>query len=148
MRKLLICLFSLALTTIALFIGAGCSGTSNAAAIDKVLSQTHGIKRPENIDIDNLPYKDQLYWLSGEMRNIDTSKCPADFRFAYEELIRSIENACDVYMDEPKGVLDNLFSGSSFQVSKHNATERWKKAEEDVNSLAARYGAKNRLRGF
>lgn len=138
MKKALICIVLIAVATVAWLIW----GTSDAAAIDKVLSQTHGLTH-ENFD--SLPFKDQLDWLARGMRSIDTSKCPADFRFAYEMHIQAIENAYDVYLNEPKGVLDNLFSGSSFQSSQHKASERFDSTRENVNALAAKYGAKKKL---
>ena len=150
MKKTLICLLTIIIATIAIFAGAGCSGaSSDARAIDKVISQANKIETEET---DNNPSKKEMldFFSHGtaRLRAIDTSDCPKDFRIAYEHLVSSFDNCYAVIMTMPEGFWGNLFNGSDFRESINAAFKRMQNAVDEINLVAARYGAKERMSLF
>ncbi len=153
MKKALICLLTITIATIATFAGVGCSGdSSKAKEIDKVFSELDKMEPSGKLD-DYSSKEEILDFLADgikKMRSVDTSRCPQDFRVAYEELMISLENfhtVVQMYM--PTGLLDSLFGGSSkFREVGKPAWERVLKASDNLNLVAARYGAKGRLTEF
>lgn len=147
MKKKLIFVLTFAIATIALFVGAGCSGaSSDARAIDKVISQANKI---ETEDIDSNSSKkemlDAIAHCTARLRAIDTSDCPKDFRIAYEHFVSSLDNYYNVIRTMPEGFWGNLFSGSDYRESINAGLKRIQNAVDEINLVAARYGAKERI---
>ena len=148
MKKTLVCLLSLAIATFALFAGAGCSDSSRyAKEIDIVIEKCNKIDDPDLLEKLSTKQEvlDHLMSTATEMKRIDTSRCPQDFRIAYEHLVQAVEYMYTVYSGAPEGILDILFGGSEFSDKAKNALERLQKATGEVNESAARYGAHNRV---
>ena len=153
MKKTLIFLVSISFAVIAMLVGTGCSGTSSDAnEIDKVIVQyckigSEGL-RENSTKEDILRYFGHV---TSEMRRIDTSRCPQDFRVAYEHLSMAHENLYATLQTMPVGLLSNLgnlLTGSKFEKNADEAMKRIYESFDEVNLVAARHGAKERIEKF
>ena len=126
------------------------SFSSDAKANEAVLRQ-------DDTTTDNLPEnpREAMVLVVKRMRAIDTSKCPNNFRAAYERHIQAWEGARDQILSEPDGILESLFVGfinglsgdfSGGAVDMANAREYWsfqiKSTFNEVLAIAIEYGAK------
>ena len=147
MKKTLTYLVALTITTISLFAVIGCSDITNSESkeIDIVIDKLNRIEDPG----ENLSKQETVDYLEecvGKMKQIDISRCPQDFRIAYEHYVQSIEYSYVAYLGVPDGFWDTLFSGSEYKNKLQDAMDRILKAEGEVNESAARHGAKNRVK--
>jgi len=146
MKKTLICLAAIAIATVSLFAGAGCSAaSSNAEEIDRVLSQTLKILQTQPpSSSDNKRFLEWLEYAIDQMRKIDTTHCPQDFCYAYECFARSYE---DIYNEGRKlngdeGFLTKVYSSTVNSSAMVKALDRREATANDLNKVAKRYGAK------
>ena len=148
MKKILIYLVALMISTITLFVGTGCS-SSEADEIDKVIEQ---VNRIEEWDVESSDKDENLRLLRRTITNmkaINTSHCPQDFRISYEHFIQTLENLYVLALDAPESIFGgmvSIFTGWAGKAEK--ALKECENAHSDVNLIAAKHGAKKRLKSL
>lgn len=116
-----------------------------AREIDIVIEQFNTIEDPEEDNLSKQEILDYIEESVKKTKKIDISRCPEDFRIAYEHLVQAMEYFYVAYFGVPDGFWDTLFSGDEYKNKLQDATDRILKAEGEVNESAARHGAKKRL---
>lgn len=143
MKKALICIVLIAVATVAWLIW----GTSDAAAIDKVIEQCNRI---EEWDQDSSDKAENLLLLRRtitKLRAINTNHCPQEFCDAFEHFIQTLENFYVLAIDAPENIFSGMASIFTGWASKAEwAIRQCENAHAEVNQIAAKYGAKNRLK--
>ena len=147
-------LFILALAAVALIsvsFGTGCSGSSrNAREIDKVIIQANKIDEDMNepdddaSDLEWVAFYNKIPSYISQFQAIDTSRCPQDFRVAFEQIIGCMDKSyfeIQKMIDNPEDYFDNPENKTKFESLGRESL----KLTQEANLIAAKYGAKERL---
>jgi len=116
--------------------------------IDKLNKTEVDLDIEDEDDLENLSKKEAMAFLlscATLIKRIDTSRCPLDFRIAYEHYVQAVEYGYTVWTGAPEGFFEKLFGGSEFRKEARDVLERLQKATGEINESAARHGAKNRV---
>jgi hypothetical protein len=133
--------------------------SSEAKTIEAVLERDKAIGNWAMLEVQR--GRDRLQsvnWMAKEMLNIDTSRCPPDFREAYMRHCTAWEDMALHLKDEPTDFLDALWKGAVNHVTRGEAdggqrrlvqrhdtrSEAVKRSWDDVRAVAARHNAKVR----
>ena len=115
--------------------------SSDARSIKKVVGQTDELlaSRPDTENRDAV--KHYLENTIEKLKTIDTTKCPYDFRIAFEKLGKAYEGLYSQMQADPELFFSQFFADPLSEEHKQlyaQVTE----AEEEINHIAMRFGVK------
>ena len=80
-----------------------------------------------------------------QLRAIDTSRCPQDFRIAVEQFVSAYDDYRTCFAAKPEGLAFLVTDTLSYANTLKEKAYKYGSTIENINLLAAKYGAKERI---